>query len=246
VKLRTMIVEDEPLALRALRGFVAEVEWLEFVGEAQDGARALETIDRLRPELVFLDVQIPLLSGLEVLRRVQHVPEVVFTTAYDRYAVAAFELGALDYLVKPFGRERFQRALERVRARMGAPSELPPASERVRSALDGSTLRRLFARGSGGITPISVDTVVRFEARGDYVAIHHTGGTSLLHVSLGELAARLDAERFFRVHRSHIVNLDRVRTIRACDERRFLIVLDDGTEILASRAGSQRLRERLS
>lgn len=245
MKLRTLIVEDEPLARRALRGFVEEVEWLEYVGEAEDGAAAVRLIDELLPELVFLDVRMPVLDGLEVLRRIQHAPEVVFTTAFDRYAVAAFEIGAIDYLVKPFGRERFQRALERVHARSLGAGGTPPASERARDALDSAPLRRLFTRRGGQIAPVALASVVRLEARGDYVAIHHAGAASLMHVPLGELEARLDPERFFRVHRSHVVNLDHVVAIRPCDDRRFRIVLDDGAEIVASRAGSQRLRERL-
>lgn len=243
--MRTFLVEDEPLARRALRGFVAEVEWLECVGEAADGTSAVRAIDELLPELVFLDVRMPGLDGLEVLRRIRHAPEVVFTTAYDRYAVAAFELGAIDYLVKPFGRQRFQKTLERLRARGLAPEGLPPASERARDALDGVPLRRLFTRRGGQIVPVALAAVVRIEARGDYVAVHHPGGASLMHVPLSELEARLDPERFFRVHRSHVVCLDHVATIRPCDDRRFTIVLDDGAEIVASRAGSQRLRERL-
>jgi two-component system LytT family response regulator len=242
--LRAFIAEDEPLARRALRRFVAEVEWLECVGEAADGASAVRAIDELSPELVFLDVRMPALDGLEVLRRIRHRPEVVFTTAFDRYAVAAFELGALDYLVKPFGRERFQKTLARVRARALSPEGVPASSERALDALD-SPLRRLFTRRAGQVVPVALDSVVRIEARGDYVAIHHPGGASLMHVALSELEQRLDPERFFRVHRSHVVNLDHVRAIRPQDDRRFSIALDDGTEIVASRAGSRRLRERL-
>ena len=243
--MRALIVEDEPLARRALRGFVEEVEWLECVGEVADGASAVRAIDELRPELVFLDVRMPVLDGLEVLRRILHTPEVVFTTAFDRYAVAAFELGALDYLVKPFGQKRFQQALERVRARTHAPAGVPPASARARDALEGAPLQRLFTRQGGQILPVVLTSVVRVEARGDYVAIHHPAGTSLMHITLSELETRLDPERFVRVHRSHVVNLDHVATIRRGDDRRFSVVLGDGTEIVASRAGSQRLRARL-
>jgi len=245
VRLRAFIVEDEPLSRRALRGFIAEIEWLECVGEAAEGVSAVRAIDELRPDVVFLDVHMPVLDGIEVLRRIRHAPEVVFTTAYDRYAVAAFELGAIDYLVKPFGRRRFQVAVERVRERLLAPRTAPPVSERARDALDGLPLRRLFTRRGGQVVPVALDSVVRIEARGDYVAIHQVGGSSLMHVALSELEDRLDPERFFRVHRSHVVNLDHVATIRSCDDRRFSVILDDGTEIVASRAGSHRLRERL-
>ena len=245
MKLRALIVEDEPLARRALHGFMAEVDWLECVGEATDGASAVRAIDSLRPDLVFLDVRMPVLDGLEVLRRIRHAPEVVFTTAFDRYAVAAFELGADDYLVKPFGKKRFQQTLERVRARTQGAGGLPPASERARDALGEAPLQRLFARSGGSITPVPRDAVTRIEARGDYVAIHHPGGPSLMHITLSELEGRLDAERFLRIHRSHVVNLDHVSTIRRGDDRRFSVVLRDGTELVASRTGTLRLRARL-
>jgi two-component system LytT family response regulator len=202
-------------------------------------------IDELRPELVFLDVRMPVLDGFEVLRRMRHTPEVVFTTAFDRYAVAAFEVGAIDYLVKPFGRKRFQKALERVRARGIAHDDVPSASERARDAMESGPLRRLFTRVGARVVPVALESVVRIEARGDYVAIHHPGGDSLMHIPLSELETRLDPERFFRIHRSHVVSLDHVAMIRPCDDRRFLVVMDDGIEIVASRAGSQRLRERL-
>jgi two-component system LytT family response regulator len=239
------VAEDEPLARRALVGFLAEVPWLDCVGEAADGASAVRAIDALRPELLFLDVRMPDLDGLEVLRRVRHAPEVVFTTAFDRYAVAAFELGAIDYLVKPFGRQRLERALERVRARLEAGTERPSASERAAQTLEASPLRRLFTRRGHHIEPIALPAVRHLEARGDYVAIHHDGGRSLMHVTLSALEARLDPERFVRVHRSHLVNLDRVTSLRREDDRRFAVVLDDGSEVLTSRAGAARLSGRL-
>lgn len=239
-----VIVEDEPLARRALREFVAEVDWLACVGEACDGTSAVRAIDDLRPALVFLDVRMPGIDGIEVLRRIAHRPEVVFTTAYDHYAVTAFEVGALDYLVKPFGRARFHKMLDRVRATVLAAERGPSASERAFEAM-GGPLRRLFARRDRHIVPIPLESVTRIEARGDYVAVHHPGGTHLMHVALSELETRLDPERFFRVHRSHIVGLDHIATIRPRDDRRFSIVMADGAEIVASRAGSHRLRERL-
>lgn len=245
MNVRTLVVEDEPLARRLLRRWIAEIDWLECVGEAADGASAIQAIDGLRPELLFLDVRMPGFDGLEVLRRIQHTPEVIFTTAYDRYAVTAFELGAADYLVKPFGRGRFEQALLRVHPRLGARPEVPTASERVRDALQPRPVRRLFTRSGAQIVPVNVPSIVRLEARGDYVAIHHAAGSSLMHITLAELEERLDPERFIRVHRSHVVNLDHVRSVRRTDERRFSIVLVDGTQIIASRAGSLRLAERL-
>src|SRR5262249_7728997 len=188
--------------------------WVELVGEAADGREAVASIDRLEPRLVFLDVRLPELSGLEVLEKIRHRPEVVFATAFDRYAVAAFELGALDYLVKPFGRERFRRMLQRVRRRLDLEPEVPEAPaapERALSALGAAPLRPPLARTGDRIVPIPAAAILRVQARGDYAEVHAPGGPFLLHVSLTELAARLDPERFIQVHRSHVVNLDAVK-----------------------------------
>jgi len=244
-RVRALVVEDEPEARRMLRDFLAEASWVELVGEAMNGREAVARIDRLKPGLVILDVRLPELSGLEVLERIRHQPEVVFATAYDRYAVAAFELGALDYLVKPFGRERFRGMLQRLRRRLALDPDAPPSPERARSALGDAPLRRLFARTGDRIVPIPVTAIRRVQARGDYAEVHAPGGPYLLHLSLAELAARLDPERFVQVHRSHIVNLDSVSLLRPYDDRRLLIVLANGEEIVASRSASEALRKQV-
>jgi two-component system LytT family response regulator len=245
VKVRALIVEDEPLPRRALRALVEEVDWLDLVGEAADGRQAVERIDALHPDLVFLDVHMPELSGIEVLNRVEHQPAVVFTTAFDRYAVAAFELEAIDYLIKPFGRKRFHATLERVRRRLAdaAPPPQPLPGERARAALEGDSLQRVFAHKGNRIVPLQVVDVARFSACDDYTEVHCRGETFLLPLSLQALERRLDPARFVRVHRSHVVNLDHVRLMRPFDERRLEIELADGSKVVASRAGSQKLRE---
>jgi two-component system LytT family response regulator len=242
-RVRTLVVEDEPEARRMLRDFLADAPWVEVVGEAVNGRDAVAAIDGLEPTLVMLDVRLPEMSGLEVLQTIRHQPEVVFASAYDQYAVAAFELGALDYLVKPFGRERFRRMLDRVRRRLSANPEGPSSPERARTALGPSPLRRLFARLGDKIVPIPASGIVRIQAQGDYAEVHAPGGPYLLHVTLSELASRLDAERFVQVHRSHIVNLDAMKLLRPHDERRLVIVLSNGEEIIASRAASEALRK---
>ena len=238
-RVRALIAEDEPHARKSLIEYLEGTDWVDVVGEAADGRQAVVLVDERRPDLLFLDVRMPELTGLEVVQRIRHLPEIVFTTAYDQFALAAFELGALDYLLKPFGRERLAVMLERVRRRLGVPGD---DAERARQALGPLPLRRVFARVGDRAVPIAVDTIVRVQARGDYSEVHGAAGTFLLHVSLTELLARLDPTRFSRVHRSHAVNLEAVEYLRDHGDRRLLVHLRDGTEIVASRAASQDLK----
>ena len=235
---RAVVAEDEPEARRNLRDYSAGIEWLAVVGEASDGPEAVRLVDRLRPDLLFLDVALPGLSGLEVIGEIRHRPAVVFTTAHDQYALAAFEAGALDYLLKPFGRRRFEKALERVRTRL---PDRPSVPERARAAFD-APLRRLFARHRDGIVPIPVETIIRIRARGDYVEVVSPAGNHLLHMTLTELATRLDPDRFCRIHRSELVNLDAIDRLVPSADRRLLVRCKDGSEILASRSGSETLK----
>ncbi|MBW3655389.1 MAG: LytTR family DNA-binding domain-containing protein [Gemmatimonadetes bacterium] len=233
--LRTVVAEDEPLARQRLRRFVERDPRLVLVGEAESGTAAVELIDRLAPDVVFLDVQMPECTGLEVLERAAHRPAPVFTTAYPEYALRAFEVEAYDYLVKPFGWTRFQAAVDRVARRLAAPPGPTSAPEPY--------LERLFVRRRGEMVPVSMRDVHRIEGAGDYVLLCTDGGQVLADISLNELERRLDPACFRRVHRAHIVNLDRVSAIRPYDERRLSVRFADGTEVVASRAGSQSLRE---
>ena len=243
MSVRALIVEDEPLARRRLRELVGDVAWLDVVGEAESGSEAVRRIDELEPDLVFLDIELPEMSGIEVLERVRHRPAVIFTTAYDRYAVSAFELEALDYLLKPFGRERCLAALERARRTLDAgPAE--SVAERARGALAGSgPLTRLFVRDRDRIVPLAVGDIERLEAADDYVAVHTRGRSYLVYLTLGDFERRLDPERFMRVHRAHIVNLDCVKQLVPYDGSRMQLEMRDGTKILASRARSKDLRQ---
>jgi two-component system, LytTR family, response regulator len=239
--IRAVIVEDEPLARQTIVDFAADEPDLEIVGQAADGLEAIAVIDREKPDLVFLDVQLPELTGLQVLERISHRPRIIFATAFDRYAVPAFELHALDYLLKPFGRERFRAALARIRETDLAPVRL----EQVRAALGTERLTRLFLRRRDVIVPVSIDEVTQFVAAGDYVEVHAGGTSYLASCRLVDLEARLDPERFLRIHRSHLVNLDQIVSLSSHDERRLVVILRDGTRVTASRTGSLELRRRV-
>lgn len=238
--LRTVLAEDEPLARQRLRRFIERDPRLALVGEAESGAAAVELIDRLAPDVVFLDVQMPECTGLEVLERAAHRPAPVFTTAYPDYALRAFEVEAYDYLVKPFGWTRFQAAVDRVARRLSAvpaPSAVPHPAPPV------AYLERLFVRRRGEMVPVSMRDVHRIEGAGDYVTLCTGADQVLADISLNELERRLDPACFRRIHRAHIVNLDHVSAIRPFDERRLSVRFADGSEVVASRAGSQSLRE---
>jgi two-component system LytT family response regulator len=241
VRARALIAEDEAPARESLREYLSTSPAVEIVAEAVDGRSALALADAHAPDLLFLDVRLPELSGLEVARRIRHRAEIVFTTAYDRFAVAAFEIGAIDYLVKPFGRERLAAAVERALARLGQAAV--GAGDRARDSLAEGPVVRLFARHGDRIVPIAASGIRRIQAQGDYAEVHTAEGTFLIHVTLAELAARLDPAKFRQVHRSHIVNLDAVAHMRAHDERRLAITLHDGSVVVASRTASEELRK---
>jgi two-component system LytT family response regulator len=239
-RVTALVVDDEPVARAGLRRMLGDLEWLACVGEAGSGPEAMRLIDQLRPDLVFLDIQMPGASGIDVLRRVAHQPLVVFTTAYAQHAVTAFELGALDYLLKPFGPERLQATLDRVRAALGEP--LPTTLDRLGEALGQGRLSRLFVRVGRSIVPLRVEQIDWIEAVGDYVSIHAGGAQHLMHVPLARLEERLDPERFARIHRTHLVNLDRVAAFRRQPDGRVTAELADGTKLAVSRARAQELR----
>lgn len=245
MKISALIVEDEPLARASLRELVDEIDWLDAIGEVGDGETAIRVIDEKKPQVVFLDVELPELSGLQVLERIRHRPRVVFTTAYDRYAVTAFEFEAVDYLVKPFGRRRFRETLDRLRRRIERQGGSATEYERERKALDGPFPPRFFSKTGNRIVPVPVATIMRLEAADDYVEAHCTDGVHLLDLSLAELESKLDPERFCRVHRSHLVNFDYVVEMRRFDARRLTVLMKDGAEVVASRAGSKLLRDRM-
>jgi two-component system LytT family response regulator len=241
MKVTVAIADDEPVARAGLRDLLAAVDWITCIGEAANGIAAVEMIDRLRPDVVFLDIQMPGLLGTAVPGRIEHRPQVIFTTAYAQHAVTAFELGALDYLLKPFGRERLLTSLERLRASIGEPSAVS-ALDRYRDALAHGPISRLFVRAGGSVVPIPIDRVAWFEARGDYVAAHVGPTRHLLHLSLNRLESRLDPDHFLRIHRTHIVNLDHVATFRRLGKDRLVAVLTDGAELPVSRTRAQDLK----
>jgi two-component system LytT family response regulator len=228
------------LATRALREYLGDIDWVQVVGEARTGPEAVRLIHKLEPDLIFLDVRMPGLTGLQVLEALTHQPTIVFTTAFDEYAVAAFEFGAVDYLVKPFGRERLHATLDRVRMRL--LGEMINGEER-KTPRTGRYPARLFAQQRGAIIPVPTNEILRIDATAGGVNLVTHKGIYSAAATIGELQERLDPKEFVRVHRSHIVSVAHVTMIRRYDERRLIFQLDDGGKLVASRRGSRLFRE---
>lgn len=234
--------EDEPLARDVLRDAIYAHPGLRLVGEAADGASALAQIMRLRPEVVFMDIQMPEMTGLEVLRRLDYLPRIVFTTAYDQYAVTAFELHAVDYLLKPFTQARFAAAVARLlEGPAHARDTLDSALVQVSNA--PARLDRILVRDRGRIFPLAAGEIEYMKADSKYTVIAARGQNFLVRIGISELEAQLDPARFVRIHRSALVNLDFVESMRADDQSQLQIHMRDGTVLGANRDASKVLRD---
>jgi two-component system LytT family response regulator len=244
--LRTVVVDDEERARRRLCRMLAGEPLATVVAEAQCGAEAVTVITRHSPDLLFLDVQMPDLDGFGVLAQLPRPPRyVVFTTAYDRYALAAFKVGAIDYLLKPFAEADVARAVRRA-VEHTAAAEFRAGYERMMAALARPRyLERIPVTHRHDIVLVSVADVTHFEAATELVEIHAAGTVYATELTLAELETRLDPERFFRVHRRAIVNLDRVLRLTPAEGGRLLALLADGSAVEVSRQGARRLRDKL-
>jgi two-component system LytT family response regulator len=250
------IVDDEAPARALLREYVAAHADVVVVAECANGFEAVKAIGESRPDLVFLDIQMPKLDGFEVLELLDPGPAVVFCTAYDEYALKAFEIHAVDYLLKPFGRERFAAALERVRARLResagaparsgevAPGTAPRAAELAAAARPrGRWLERVLVKDGAKVHVIPVEKLDYVEAQDDYVALHSEGREWLKNQALAELEQGLDPARFVRIHRSYVLNIERLARLEPYAKDSRVAVLKDGKELPVSRAGYARLKE---
>jgi two-component system LytT family response regulator len=237
------IAEDEPLARDVLRDAIQSHPRLQLIGEASDGAAALAGINALKPDVVFMDIQMPEMTGLEVLKRLTCLPEIVFTTAFDQYAVTAFELNAVDYLLKPFTRARFEAAVERLLEAPRLPPQVLSQALAQASGRTGNRLERILVRDRGRIFPLAVADIEYLKADSKYTAIIARGQTFLVRIGISDLEAQLDPARFIRIHRSALVNLDFVDSMKADDQSQLQIQMRDGSCLAANREASKILRD---
>lgn len=241
MRIRLLTVDDEPLAREKIRTMVAGDPEIEIVGECANGAEAIAAVQTLRPDLMLLDVQMPQLDGFAVLDALKsgHLPQIIFVTAFDHYAIQAFEVHALDYLLKPFDRERFDAAIRHAKTQLrGTPNG--HLDQRILSLLkqleaDSKYLERLVVKAGGRVFFLLTEEIDWIEAEGNYVNVHTAHKSHLLRESISNLEAQLDPRKFIRIHRSTIVNLRRIKELQPWSHGEYHVILHDGTELTLSR-----------
>jgi two-component system LytT family response regulator len=246
-KIRAVIVDDEELGRDRIQSLLEQQPDVEIIGVCADGPSAVEMIDRAQPDLVFLDVQMPGMDGFEVIENLDpsRLPAVVFVTAHDGHAIRAFEIHALDFLLKPFDQTRFEKALERARAQLSRAktetidSRLVSLLEELRE--ERKYPERLIVKSSGRVFFVRAEDIDWVEASGNYVKIHTKGEGHLLRESMKNMEAKLDPKTFVRIHRSAIVNIDRIKELEPWFHGEYIVILRDGTRLTASRVFSDRL-----
>jgi len=238
--MRVVIVDDEKLARSLLREYLQKHSDVEIVAECANGLEAVKAVTEQKPDLIFLDIQMPRLDGFEVLDLVGHEVNVIFITAYDKYALRAFDVHAVDYLLKPFSEERLAEALDHARANI-ARNERLPIAELTAAARPGAKLERVLIRDGSQVHVIPVSKIDYIEAQDDYVAYRSEGKQYLKQQTLSDVEANLDNTRFIRIHRSYILNVDRIAKLELYAKDSHAAILRDGTRLPVSRTGYSRL-----
>ncbi|HEX5707293.1 MAG TPA: LytTR family DNA-binding domain-containing protein [Pyrinomonadaceae bacterium] len=248
-RIRMLVVDDEPLARDKIRQMARRDPDIEIVGECSNGHEALEAFHALRPDLLLLDVQMPELGGFEVLEALKgepHGPIVIFVTAYDQYAVRAFEYHALDYLLKPFDRERFEAAIGHAKGHLRERGTNGYVDRRILALLEqlrtGRYIERLVVKNGGRVYFLETSEIDWIEAEGNYISIHTGKKSHLLRETISNLEAQLDPRRFVRIHRSAIVNIGRVQELQPWTHGEYHVILHDGTQLTLSRNYRENLQ----
>lgn len=252
MRLTVLIVDDEPLAREGLQMLLSDDPEIAAVREAKNGREAVQCLREVRPDLVFLDVQMPEMDGFSVVREIgpEQMPAVVFVTAHDQYAIRAFEINAIDYLLKPVTAERFAQSLARAKARLRT-SEPQQESRHILSLLETIAsppryLKRMAVQSAGKTSFIGVEDVDWIRAAENYVELHVAQASHLLHVSMNALEKSLDPEAFVRIHRSLIVNLRRVKEIQPASHGEYVLALHNGVRLQSGRTYHERIKALLA
>ncbi len=247
-KIKVLIIDDEPPARELVRHYLTSFHGIEIAAECENGFEALRAINEMKPDLIFLDIQMPKITGFELLELLQEPPQIIFTTAYDEFAIRAFEKNAVDYLLKPFSAARFQQAVEKARLRItGNQQAATPAVSNLKNqleAVDGE-LDRVVARIGSRIVVIPVDSIHYIESQDDYVMIYSAQGNHLKEKTMKYFEAHLPKSSFIRIHRSHIVNISQIVSVDLYGKDTHMVILKCGAKLKASAEGYKRLRELL-
>ncbi len=245
-KLRALIVEDEAPARDLIKAFLKDHDHIELIGECDNGFDAVKMINDQKPDLVFLDIQMPKLTGFEMIELLDEMPEIIFTTAFDQYAIKAFELNAVDYIMKPFSKQRFAGAVEKVSERLQQKKREPIVEEFARRMKeDVRELERVFVKTGSKIDVIPVMDIIRVEAQDDYVDIITAKGKFLKKDTMNYLEKALPEGTFVRVHRSHIVNINYIQKIEKYGKESSMVVLKDGSRVQVSKSRIKDLKNQL-
>lgn len=240
-KIRAVVVDDEDLARQVVRELLADHPEIEIIAECANGFEAVKAVTELKPDLLFLDIQMPKLDGFEVLELIGADMAIIFATAYDQHALRAFEVHAVDYLLKPFGAERFEQALLRAKQRIGG--KMPPPTElKAATRVAGEYAERIVVRDGTRVHIIPISKLDYAEAQDDYVALASEGKKHLKQQTISSIESSLDPARFLRIHRSYIVNLERVAKIEPYGKDTHVAILQNGARLPVSRSGYGRLR----
>ena len=246
--IRILIIDDETPARELIKHYLKEVESIEVIAECSDGFSGLKSISALKPDLVFLDIQMPRLTGIELVEVLTEKPEIIFTTAYDQFAIRAFELNAVDYLMKPFEKRRFlgavKKAIDKIRAGVG--NKLPANELLSKKPESASPVNRIVVRKANSINIIPVDHIRYVEAEDDYVMIFHSNGKALKQQTMQFYEDNLPKSDFVRIHRSYIVKVEEIKQIEPYGKDNHVAILHSGDKLPVSRSGYKHLKEELN
>ena len=246
-QLRAILIEDESPARDLIKAYLQDYPEIALVAECEDGFSGVKAIQENHPDLIFLDIQMPKLTGFEMLELLDEFPEIIFTTAYDEFALKAFEMNAVDYLMKPFSRDRFKQAIEKVYLHLNAKNKTAEPIQKLAREIKINTevLTRLFVKTGSRIDVIPVEEIVHIEAQDDYVDIYTPKGKFLKKETMQFLERKLPKETFLRVHRSAIVNLNHMDKIEKYGKESYLVVLKDGSRVNVSKSRIKELKQQL-
>lgn len=246
--IRAIIIDDEQPARDVVKHYLKDFNEIEIIGEVADGFSGLKAIQELKPDLVFLDVQMPKLTGLELLELLDQPPLIIFSTAYDQYAIKAFEMNAIDYLLKPYSKERFTQAVQKAFSQAGNVSRIAQPVQNLVKTLEESPefLQRIAVKSRHKVSVIPVEEIIYLEAEGDYVMLHTKDARHLKEKTMKYFESHLDPGQYIRIHRSYIVNAKFIDRIEYYDKENYAVLMKHGAKLRASTTGYKTLKQALN